>query len=188
MSLTTEALTRAQPSAQPESVTDTSASMMEQGAAGTERRQVTVLFSDLVNSTELARMLGDTYHEVLRAYFAESEKVVRRFDGRVKQRLGDGLLVFFGDPNAHETTRSAQSAPDSASWRPSAVSMTPHSASITCISPSGSESARGSWSQGWLAKAPTPSVWWSAKRPIWRHGSRMPPNPAPSSSAIPRGD
>ena len=83
--------------------------MMEQGAAGTERRQVTVLFSDLVNSTELALMLGDTYHEVLRAYFAESEKVVRRFDGRVKQRLGDGLLVFFGDPNAHQQRRAARS-------------------------------------------------------------------------------
>jgi len=67
-----------------------------------ERRQVTVLFCDLVGSTELTRTLGDTYRKVLSAYRAESEKVVKRFDGHVAQRLGDGLLVSFGYPAAHE--------------------------------------------------------------------------------------
>jgi class 3 adenylate cyclase/tetratricopeptide (TPR) repeat protein len=67
-----------------------------------ERRQVTVLFCDLVGSTELTCMLGERYHEVLRAYVSDIEEVVRGLSGHVAQRLGDGLLVYFGYPEAHE--------------------------------------------------------------------------------------
>lgn len=69
---------------------------------GAERRQLTVLFCDLVGSTTLARTLGDKYLGVLRSYLDASEVVVRRFDGYVAQRLGDGLLVYFGYPMAHD--------------------------------------------------------------------------------------
>jgi len=68
----------------------------------TERRQVTVLFCDLVGSTELTRTLGERYYEILRSCLQESESVVRSYGGYVAQRLGDGLLVYFGFPEAHE--------------------------------------------------------------------------------------
>ena len=68
-----------------------------------ERRQLTVLFCDLVGSTELsARLDPEELREVVRAYQATSGDAVSRFDGYVAQYLGDGLLVYFGYPRAHE--------------------------------------------------------------------------------------
>jgi hypothetical protein len=68
-----------------------------------ERRQLTVLFGDLVDSTTLARHLDpEDYREVVRAYHATCGAVIERFDGYIAQYLGDGLLVYFGYPQAHE--------------------------------------------------------------------------------------
>jgi hypothetical protein len=68
-----------------------------------ERRQLTVLFCDLVDSTALARQLDpEAYRDVVRAYQATCAEVIRRFDGNIAQYLGDGLLVYFGYPQAHE--------------------------------------------------------------------------------------
>ena len=68
-----------------------------------ERRQLTVLFCDLVDSTRLSRQLDpEDYREVVRAYQAAAAEVVQRFDGYIAQYLGDGLLVYFGYPQAHE--------------------------------------------------------------------------------------
>src|SRR5499426_821365 len=68
-----------------------------------ERRQLTVLFGDLVDSTVLARQLDpEDYREVVRAYQATCATVIERFDGTIAQYLGDGLLVYFGYPQAHE--------------------------------------------------------------------------------------
>jgi class 3 adenylate cyclase len=68
-----------------------------------ERRQVTVLFSDLVGSTALsARMDPEDLHEVISAYQKCIAEVVRRFGGFVAKYLGDGVLVYFGYPEAHE--------------------------------------------------------------------------------------
>jgi TOMM system kinase/cyclase fusion protein len=68
-----------------------------------ERRQLTVLFCDLVDSTVLASQLDpEDLREVVRAYQDTCAKVVARFDGHVAQYLGDGLLVYFGYPLAHE--------------------------------------------------------------------------------------
>jgi TOMM system kinase/cyclase fusion protein len=68
-----------------------------------ERRQLTVLFGDLVDSTALARQLDpEDYREVVRAYQATCADVIQRFDGYIAQYLGDGLLVYFGYPQAHE--------------------------------------------------------------------------------------
>jgi class 3 adenylate cyclase/predicted ATPase len=68
-----------------------------------ERRQLTVLFCDLVESTRLAGQLDlEDYREVIRAYQAACADVIQQFDGTIAQYLGDGLLVYFGYPQAHE--------------------------------------------------------------------------------------
>ena len=68
-----------------------------------ERRPVTVMFSDLVGSTALsARMDPEDLREVISAYQKCVAEAVRRFGGFVAQYLGDGVLVYFGYPGAHE--------------------------------------------------------------------------------------
>ena len=68
-----------------------------------ERRQVTVLFSDLVGSTVLsARMDPEDLREVISAYQKCVAETVRRFGGFVAKYMGDGVLVYFGYPRAHE--------------------------------------------------------------------------------------
>lgn len=77
--------------------------MPAEPAAGAERRQVTVLFCDLVGSTALSFELDpEDWREVLRSYQSAAVEVVERFDGHVAQFLGDGILVYFGYPQAHE--------------------------------------------------------------------------------------
>jgi class 3 adenylate cyclase len=72
-------------------------------AADGERRQLTVLFCDLVDSPALARRLDpEEYREVVRGYQAACAEVVQREEGHIAQYLGDGLLVYFGYPQAHE--------------------------------------------------------------------------------------
>jgi class 3 adenylate cyclase/predicted ATPase len=68
-----------------------------------ERRQLTVMFCDLADSTRLARQLDpEDLREVLRAYHTACAAVIQRFAGSIAQYLGDGLLVYFGYPQAHE--------------------------------------------------------------------------------------
>ena len=68
-----------------------------------ERRQVTVMFSDLVGSTALsARMDPEDLREVISAYQKCVAETVQRFDGFVAKYMGDGVLVYFGYPQAHE--------------------------------------------------------------------------------------
>jgi class 3 adenylate cyclase/predicted ATPase/energy-coupling factor transporter ATP-binding protein EcfA2 len=68
-----------------------------------ERRQLTVLFCDLVDSTKLSSQLDpEEYRDVVRAYQTACTEVIRRYDGHIAQLLGDGLLVYFGYPQAHE--------------------------------------------------------------------------------------
>ena len=68
-----------------------------------ERRQVTVMFSDLVGSTALsARMDPEDLREVITAYQKCVAEAVRRFGGFVAKYMGDGVLVYFGYPEAHE--------------------------------------------------------------------------------------
>jgi class 3 adenylate cyclase/predicted ATPase len=68
-----------------------------------ERRQLTVLFCDLVDSTHLARRFDpEDWREIVRAYQEACATVIQRFDGYIAQYLGDGLLVYFGYPQAHE--------------------------------------------------------------------------------------
>ena len=68
-----------------------------------ERRQVTVMFSDLVGSTALsARMDPEDLREVISSYQKCVAETVQRFGGFVAKYMGDGALVYFGYPQAHE--------------------------------------------------------------------------------------
>jgi class 3 adenylate cyclase len=73
------------------------------GQASAERRQITVMFSDLVGSTALsARMDPEDLREVISAYQKCVAEAVPRFGGFVARYFGDGVLVYFGYPEAHE--------------------------------------------------------------------------------------
>ena len=62
-----------------------------------------MLFCDLVDSTALASQLDpEDWREVVRAYQDTCARVIARYDGHIAQYLGDGLLVYFGYPSAHE--------------------------------------------------------------------------------------
>ena len=68
-----------------------------------ERRQLTVMFCDLVGSTTLARRLDpEDVQEIVRQFLEACSQAVGRFNGYVAKYMGDGLLVYFGYPHAHE--------------------------------------------------------------------------------------
>jgi class 3 adenylate cyclase/predicted ATPase len=68
-----------------------------------ERWQLTVMFCDLVDSTKLSSQLDpEEYRDVVRAYQKVCTEVIQRYEGHTAQLLGDGLLVYFGYPQAHE--------------------------------------------------------------------------------------
>jgi class 3 adenylate cyclase/tetratricopeptide (TPR) repeat protein len=68
-----------------------------------ERKQVTVLFCDLVNATSVAERLGsDEMHRVLDRFFTVAVHEIHRYEGTVNQFLGDGLMALFGAPVANE--------------------------------------------------------------------------------------
>jgi class 3 adenylate cyclase/tetratricopeptide (TPR) repeat protein len=67
------------------------------------RRHLTVLFCDLVGSTVLSRQVDpEDYADIVRSYHTACAAVIERFEGHIAQYLGDGLLVYFGYPQAHE--------------------------------------------------------------------------------------
>jgi len=68
-----------------------------------ERRQLTVMFCDLVGSTALSEQLDpEELRDVIRDYQSVCAEVISRYDGHIAKYLGDGLLVYFGYPMAHE--------------------------------------------------------------------------------------
>ncbi|CAB1072083.1 Proteins incorrectly called adenylate cyclase [Olavius algarvensis Delta 1 endosymbiont] len=68
-----------------------------------ERRQLTVMFCDLADSTKLSQQLDpEDLREVVRAYQATAADVIHQYEGHIAQYLGDGLLIYFGWPKAHE--------------------------------------------------------------------------------------
>jgi TOMM system kinase/cyclase fusion protein len=75
----------------------------EARAVKAQRRQLTVMFCDLVGSTHLsARLDPEDLREVVRSYQKTAAEVIEGFEGHIAQYLGDGLLVYFGYPKAHE--------------------------------------------------------------------------------------
>src|SRR5215471_16830414 len=72
-------------------------------AAEAERRQLTIMFCDLVGSTPLATRLDpEDLRDVIGAYLRSVAEVIGRFDGFVAKYMGDGVLAYFGYPRAHE--------------------------------------------------------------------------------------
>ncbi len=68
-----------------------------------ERRQLTVMFCDLVGSTSLSiRFDPEDYREIIRDYQNAVSKCIHEYDGYIARYLGDGMLIYFGYPQAHE--------------------------------------------------------------------------------------
>jgi len=113
-----------------------------------ERRQVTVMFSDLVGSTALlARMDPEDLREVISAYQKCVAETVQRFGGFVAKYMGDGVLIYFGYPRAHED--DAERAVQGWSWSLQWVRSRP-----TRLYRPVSASQRDWWSSAiWLAQA-----------------------------------
>jgi len=97
------ALTTQQPAAQAKPPTQGESPPAAPHSPDAERRQLTVMFIDLVESTKLASQLDpEDLRNIVRAYQKVCSEVIQRFDGHIAQLLGDGLLVYFGYPQAHE--------------------------------------------------------------------------------------
>ena len=80
-----------------------SAASSSGGGRDAERRQLTVMFCDMVGSTELSRKLDpEQLRELMRSYQQACGSVIEKYEGHVAQYLGDGLMVYFGWPIAHE--------------------------------------------------------------------------------------
>jgi class 3 adenylate cyclase len=76
---------------------------LTRSAPQAERRQLTVMFCDLADSTTLSHQLDpEDLREVVRAYQTTAAEVIQQYDGHLAQYLGDGLLIYFGWPIAHE--------------------------------------------------------------------------------------
>ena len=111
-----------------------------------ERRQLTVLFCDLVDSTALAARLDpEELREVVRAYQAACAEVIGRFEGHIAQYLGDGLLVYFGYPLAHEDDAQRAVRLAWGCWKPWSSST---------------RAWRGSVASGWPCAWVSTLVWW----------------------------
>src|SRR5271165_4942790 len=88
-------------------------SSMPSSADAAERRQLTVMFCDLVGSTALSKRLDpEDMREVIRAYQDACSGAIARYDGFVAKFMGDGVLAYFGFPRAHEddATRAVHAA------------------------------------------------------------------------------
>ena len=103
------------------------AALAEQMPAGTSeeaqtrtqagRRQLTVLFSDLVGSTELStRFDPEDMSAIIRAYHSAVTDEIKRFDGHVARYMGDGVLAYFGYPAAYRTAPRGRCAPGWSWW------------------------------------------------------------------------
>ena len=150
-----------------------------------ERRVVTVVFCDLVNSTELAgRLDPEDLRDLIRAFLATCDEAIEAEGGSVAHYMGDGVLALFGAPAAQEdvpvrAVRAAlravagvadlRRARTARAWR-RGPACTPGS----------------SWSAPWGAATPlSRSTSWGRRR-TWRPASRPPRAPGRSCSATPR--
>jgi predicted ATPase/class 3 adenylate cyclase len=82
---------------------DTGRRTADIGLSSGERRHLTVMFCDLVGSTALSTRLDpEDLHQLVQAYQHTCAEVITRYEGHIAQHLGDGILVYFGYPVAHE--------------------------------------------------------------------------------------
>ncbi|MFN0315300.1 MAG: AAA family ATPase [Burkholderiales bacterium] len=158
---------RAKPAANTQSVPETTPTpqvLPVSGAVATaERRQLTILFCDLVGSTALSQQLDpERLRELMQSYQQACRTVIERYEGHVAQYLGDGLMVYFGWPRAHEddaerAVRSAMELIDVVKAVPS-----PHSLQVRIGIATGSvvvgETGAGDASVPKLAVGETPNL------------------------------
>ena len=143
-----------------------------------ERRQLTVLFCDLVESTALARQLDpEDYRELVRDYQDACATVIQRFDGHIAQYLGDGLLVYFGYPQAHEddAQRAVRAGLALVAAMAPLKSRLAHDTGIRLAVRVGIHTGLvvvGRWAVGDGTNA-----WLSGTRRIWQHGCKDWRNP-----------
>jgi class 3 adenylate cyclase len=79
--------------------------------ADAERRQLTVTFCDIVSSTALSTQFDpEDLRDLIKAYHTAVAETVTRFDGFVAKYMGDGVLIYFGYPQAHEDDAEPRSA------------------------------------------------------------------------------
>jgi class 3 adenylate cyclase/predicted ATPase len=91
------------PAEEPEATPNEAVGPSDRPASEAERRQLTVMFVDLVGSTALSAGLDpEEMREVIRAYQDACAGVITRFEGHVAKYMGDGVLAYFGWPRAHE--------------------------------------------------------------------------------------
>ena len=106
---------------------------------GTERRQLTVLSCAVVDATSLAERLDpEDLHDVLMRYHATCTAVIQRYGGHIAHYRGEGLLVYFGYPLAHEDDTQRAIHAGLALLTASATSTTGCSKILACASPYGS--------------------------------------------------
>ena len=145
-----------------------------------ERRQLTVLFCDLVDSTVLASQLDpEELREVVRAYQEACAKVIARFEGHIAQYLGDGLLVYFGYPLAHEddaqrAVRAALGIVEALGQLNTRLGQEP---SGGCTWPCAWASIPGWWWWGRWGAAPARNSWHSVRPPTWPRACKASPRP-----------
>ncbi len=100
--LPAEPAAQAQPTAPPQQAASKPAPGLRK-ISDAERRQITVLFCDLVGSTRLSQQLDpEVFRELLLSYQQTVSESVERYEGHIAQYLGDGLMIYFGHPLAHE--------------------------------------------------------------------------------------
>ena len=90
-------------SSPPQDISSATAASPVAAAPEAERRQLTVMFCDLQDSTALSQQLDpEELRDVIRGYQEVCAEAVGRFEGHIAKYLGDGLLIYFGYPQAHE--------------------------------------------------------------------------------------
>ena len=144
-------------------------------SSAAERRQLTVMFCDLVGSTALSTRLDpEDLRDVIAAYHKCAAAVVARFGGFVAKYMGDGVLIYFGYPEANEA--DAENAVRTALAMIEAVARSRLAASTrsASASPPGS-----SWSANWSAPAKRRSATSSARRRTSPPGCNRRPRPTP---------
>src|SRR5205085_9089030 len=83
---------------------NSAAAALEVAATSGERRPLSVMFCDLIGSTALsARLDPEDLREVIRSYQACVANTIQQFNGFIARYVGDGVLIYFGWPQAHET-------------------------------------------------------------------------------------
>src|SRR5712691_10713781 len=98
----TGAVTKGEPAISPASF-DARPQRLDARPSSGERRQLTVEFIDLVGSTTLSQQLDpEDYHACVVAYQTACQRIIARYEGHIAQYLGDGVLVYFGYPAAHD--------------------------------------------------------------------------------------